>query len=74
MTDHVGIVRNFAGLDAALKTVTDLKAEYASLPEAPFSQYSEETEDLLVCAEYVVRGAIGRKQNVGLHYNEDLAT
>ncbi len=74
MTDHVGIVRNFAGLDTALKTVTDLKAEYASLPDAPFSQYSEETEDLLISAEFVVRGAIGRKQNVGLHYNEDLAT
>jgi L-aspartate oxidase len=73
MTQHVAIVRNNAGLQAADKAVTELRADFEQHPEAPFSSYSIELANLLVAAKFVVSGAIARKENVGLHYNEDLA-
>ena len=73
MTQNVGIVRTNSGLAQALETIHALIQEYESLPEAPFSQHPLETHNLLIAAEYVVRGAISRHENVGLHYNSDLA-
>lgn len=72
MTQHVGIVRNDAGLREALSDVETLLAEYDSLPEAPFLPYALETRNLLVAAWHVAGGALARRENVGLHYNEDL--
>lgn len=71
MTDHVFIVRRTAGLEQARERIAALREEYASLPEAPYSIYSLETENLLVAASHVVEGALARRENVGLHYNAD---
>lgn len=72
MTDHVGIVRSNAGLASARERIAELVREYRSLARAPFSVYSIETLNLLDAAGFVVEGAISRKENVGLHFNEDL--
>jgi L-aspartate oxidase len=72
LTQRVGIVRTFEGLEIARSGVQDLLAEYESLPEAPFSIHPIETHNLLVAASYVVEGALNRKENVGLHFNADL--
>lgn len=72
MTDNVGIVRSDAGMGQALQLIESLKCEFDDSPVAPFSPHSLETRNLLVAAEHVVRGAIARRRNVGLHYNVDL--
>ena len=72
MTEHVGIVRTFAGLRTASKAVKELLAEYDSLPEAPVARYPLETRNLLIAAKHVVDGALARDQNVGLHFNSDI--
>jgi len=72
MTDSVGIVRTTAGLEDALKRINELQEEEASLPRAPYSAYAVEALNILVGVRYVVEGALARKENVGLHYNEDL--
>lgn len=73
MTEGVGIVRTNASLMKAKKEIDELIAQYESQSGAPFSQYSCETWNLLMVAKHVVSGAIARKENVGLHYNSDLA-
>jgi L-aspartate oxidase len=74
MMNGVGIVRSFEGLREVERTVAGLLAEYETLPNAPYSQHPLETRNLLIAAQHVVRGALERKENVGLHYNRDLAT
>lgn len=73
MTDHVSIVRNDAGLKQAKKGIEKLIKSYDAAPTAPFSTYALETRNLLIAARHVVEGALARRTNVGLHYNEDLA-
>lgn len=73
MTEHAGIVRTTNGLHEARSAIADLHRQYRALPNAPFSAYSVETENLLVAAGYVVEGALARKENVGLHFNADFA-
>jgi L-aspartate oxidase len=72
MTTYVGIVRNFEGLNTAQRSIADLLRDYDSVPASPFSAHPLETHNLLVAAQEVVRGALARTENVGLHYNEDL--
>lgn len=72
MHDHVGIIRTNAGLRAAADRLASLTAEFDAAPKVGFAPYSAETRNLLVAAGHVVRGALARKQNVGLHYNLDL--
>ena len=72
MTQYVGIVRTNQGLAQALETSEALINEYDALPEAGFSQHPLETHNLLISAQHVIRGAIARKTNVGLHFNADL--
>lgn len=72
MTEKVGIVRSNASLASAAETRLDLVQEYEALPEAPFSAYSLETQNLLEAARYVIEGAVARRENVGLHFNVDL--
>ncbi|MCW5937734.1 MAG: L-aspartate oxidase [Fimbriimonadaceae bacterium] len=71
MSQGVGVFRTTAGLRSAQERVAELRDEYESANEAPFSTYSLETLNLLVAARYVVDGAIQRRENVGLHYNAD---
>lgn len=73
MTDHAGIVRTFAGLHEADRTIQSLLDEYDSLPASPYSQHPLETHNLLLAAQCVVGGALQRRTNVGLHFNADLA-
>lgn len=73
MTNHAGIVRNFAGLREADASLHGLLTEYDSLPATPYSSHPLETRNLIVAATHVVRGALARDRNVGLHFNEDLA-
>ncbi len=72
MTQEVGIVRHDAGLQDAVATLNSLFGEYDAQPAAPFSDYALETRNLLVAARYVAMGALARRENVGLHFNEDL--
>lgn len=72
MTDEVGIVRSTSGLRAAEGTLSELISEFDLQTSAPFSVHSFETRNLLIAATYVVRGALQRTGNVGLHFNEDL--
>ncbi|MFN3682726.1 MAG: L-aspartate oxidase [Fimbriimonadaceae bacterium] len=74
MTDHVGIVRTNAGLAQALGRLEELRADYERQPAAEFSVYAAETPNILETALEVVRAAIARKENVGLHYNKDLVS
>ncbi|MCX7800412.1 MAG: L-aspartate oxidase [Fimbriimonadales bacterium] len=74
MTDHVGIVRTNAGLAQALERIEALRADYGRQPAAEFSVYAAETPNILDTALEVVRSAIARKENVGLHYNLDLVS
>jgi L-aspartate oxidase len=74
MTEHVGIVRTFDRLEKAQSAVDELIHEYESLPKAAFSPYSVETHNLLKVGRLVIEGARRRRENVGLHFNADLAT
>jgi L-aspartate oxidase len=74
MTDRVAIVRSTSGLTSAKRRINDLIKEYGASAPAPFSRHPLETRNLLVAAQYVVQGAIDRKENVGLHYNIDLSS
>jgi L-aspartate oxidase len=73
MTQHVGIVRNTQGLREAKETLDGLLEEYDRLPTTPFSTHPLETRNLVVAGRHVVRGALERNRNVGLHYNVDLS-
>jgi L-aspartate oxidase len=72
MMQEAGIVRTFAGLREAEKIIADLIVEYEHGASAPYSQHPLETHNLLLAARHVVRGALERKENVGLHFNADL--
>ncbi len=72
MTQHVGIVRNFEGLRAAEKMIAETLHQYHRLPTAPFARYPVESRNVMLAAQHVVRGALLRDRNVGLHFNEDL--
>ncbi|MER3497092.1 MAG: hypothetical protein C4321_10350, partial [Chloroflexota bacterium] len=73
MTEHAGIVRTDRGLQEAIVDLAALLRDYQTLPAAPFSQHARETCNLLQCAISVAQGALARRENVGLHYNADLA-
>lgn len=73
MTDNVGIVRTNAGLAEAAATLAGALEEYGSLPAAPYAPYPLETRNIIVAAGTVVTQARQRRENVGLHYNADLA-
>lgn len=72
MTQRVAVVRSNDGLRQAGETVDALCEAYRAAPKAGFSQYALETRNLLLAAGHVVRGAVARTANVGLHYNIDL--
>jgi L-aspartate oxidase len=73
MSQHAGVFRRTKGLKEASATIDRLQEEYNALPAAPFSHYSLETQNILIAARLVVDGALSRKENVGLHFNADLA-
>ncbi len=72
MMERVGIVRRDAGMNSALMESEALLSDFAALPEAPYSQYSMEAHNLLTVAPHLIRAALARRENVGLHFNADL--
>ncbi|MCG9894605.1 MAG: hypothetical protein MH204_03910 [Fimbriimonadaceae bacterium] len=73
MNAHCGIFRTDAGLREAQAGMAKLRREMEAAPKSGFSPYSFEAWNLLAAAESVAAGAIARRTNVGLHFNEDLA-
>jgi L-aspartate oxidase len=73
MAQHAGVFRHNAGLLEADAALERLQRDYDEAAPAPFSQYSLETQSILTAARLVVKGAMARRQNVGLHFNADLA-
>lgn len=73
MSSRAGIFRTTAGLESALVEINEFQAEYREKAGAPFSPYAAEALNLLDNAEMIVRSALNRDRNVGLHYNADLA-
>jgi len=71
MWERVGIVRRTRSMQIAQETVEDLVGE--SQPDKRFSASGAEAANQLVCARIILEQALARKENVGLHYNEDLA-
>ena len=72
MSHFLGVFRTTAGLKEADELLKELSGQYGSLHPAPYSSYSLETHNILTAAQEVVRGALARKENVGLHFNADL--
>ena len=71
MSQDVGIFRTDAGLSGVASRLGKWMKEYDRLPSAPYSTYSCEARNLLVVASLVVGAARDRKENVGLHFNQD---
>jgi L-aspartate oxidase len=73
MTMDVGIVKNNYRLKRANRRVIHLEGEVKRIWEScKPTQDLVELRNLIEVAKLVVEGSINRKQNVGLHYNQDL--
>ena len=70
MMDKVGIVRNNLGLRHAAESIEELASEAQQGDR--FHVSGAEAGNMIEAARIVVRHAIERKVNVGLHYNSDL--
>lgn len=73
MSAQAGIFRTTAGLQEASDKIASALTQYDAQATAGFSAYSAETRNLLINAQLIVNGALARTENVGLHYNADLA-
>lgn len=71
MSQDLGIFRTDSGMTAVAKRLTRWLKEYDELPSAPYSTYSCEARNLLIVASLVVDAARARRENVGLHFNQD---
>ena len=73
MTMDVGIVKNSKRLRRAKRRVIHLEGEVKRIWEScKPTQDLVELRNLIEVAKLVVDASIERKQNVGLHYNQDL--
>ncbi|MBA4294159.1 L-aspartate oxidase [bacterium] len=71
MALHAGIFRTNEGLRKLKTFIDETSIAYDNPPSAPFSAYSAEARNLLTTADYIVSGALNRKENIGLHFNAD---
>ena len=73
MTMDVGIVKNNYRLKRAKRRIAHLEGEVKRIWEScKPTQDLVELRNLIEVAKLVVERSIYRKQNVGLHYNQDL--
>ena len=71
MWDYVGIVRNDARLEIALKRMRQLKDTVESLYwNCKLTQDILELRNIILVGELVIRSALARKESRGLHYTE----
>lgn len=73
MSAEAGIFRTDAGLADAAEVLDSLANEVRAGSTAPFSVYTAEAANMVQVAIMVVDAARARRENVGLHYNADLA-
>ena len=78
MMDKVSVVRDAAGLNAAMATIADLRHAFArvSIQDKGDVFNTELTEAhelgcMLDCAEAIVAGALAREESRGAHYRDD---
>lgn len=73
MSQFAGVFRTNDGLAQLTVRLEDAERAWHESPIAGYSGYVVETLNLLRVAQCVCRGAVARKENVGLHFNADLA-
>jgi len=77
--DRVGMARNRAGLQQALKEVTALRAEYQQNVRVVGEgqtinkqlEYAMRVNDYMEFADVLVRDALGREESCGCHFREE---
>jgi len=74
MSQFAGVFRTNEGLSQLTTRLEEAEEAWNESPTAGFSGYVAETHNLLRVAQCVCEGAVARKENVGLHFNADLAT
>ncbi|MFN2375708.1 MAG: fumarate reductase/succinate dehydrogenase flavoprotein subunit, partial [Candidatus Binatia bacterium] len=80
--DHVGMARNRAGLEGALRDVTALRAEYQQNVRVVGPgdnvnkqlEYALRVDDYMEFADIVVRDALDREESCGCHFREEYQT
>ena len=79
MNEHVAVFRNEEGMQAALKTISQLKERFDKLAVKDSSQvfntsllFTMELGFMLDVAETICVGALARKESRGAHYRTDM--
>ena len=73
MSTEVGIVRNYQRLNRAYRRIKLLEEEIAMIwKSSKPSREIVELRNLIQVANLVIRDAINRDENRGLHFNTDL--
>jgi succinate dehydrogenase / fumarate reductase flavoprotein subunit len=82
MWDHVGMARNRAGLEGALKAVQAIRADFQKNVKLvgraedmnKALEYGLRVADYMEFAELMVRDALGREESCGCHFREEYQT
>jgi len=82
MWDHVGMARNRAGLQGALKSVQSIRAEFQKNVKLvgraedmnKALEYGLRVADYMEFAEVMVRDALDREESCGCHFREEYQT
>jgi succinate dehydrogenase / fumarate reductase flavoprotein subunit len=82
MWDHVGMARNRAGLQGALKSVQEIRAEFQKNVKLvgraedmnKALEYGLRVADYMEFAEVMVRDALDREESCGCHFREEYQT
>jgi succinate dehydrogenase / fumarate reductase flavoprotein subunit len=82
MWDHVGMARNRAGLEGALKSVQEIRADFQKNVKLvgraedmnKALEYGLRVADYMEFAELMVRDALDREESCGCHFREEYQT
>lgn len=69
MSKNVGIIRDKAGLEAALKDIEKLSEDFYEEKYSTSEEY--DFRNMLICADLIVKSALKRKESRGGHYRAD---